>query len=69
MTFKTWLISKLVGKEDYSSFRVFTDRAGEYRFNIVAGNGEIVASSEGYKSMAGLKKGIQAIRKAVLKTL
>jgi uncharacterized protein YegP (UPF0339 family) len=28
---------------------IFKDKAKEWRFRIVAGNGEIIASSEGYK--------------------
>lgn len=29
-------------------FIIYRDRAGEYRWRLVAGNGEIVAVSEGY---------------------
>lgn len=31
-----------------AKFVIFRDRAGQYRWNLVAVNGEIVASSEGY---------------------
>ncbi len=37
---------------------------GKFRFNLVAGNGEIVATSEAYESKAGAKNGIEAVRKA-----
>ena len=33
---------------------------GEYRFHLKAGNGEIIASSEGYKSRAGAENGIES---------
>lgn len=29
-------------------FEIYLDRAGEYRWRLVAGNNEIVATSEGY---------------------
>jgi len=29
--------------------RIFSDAAGEFRFSAIAGNGEVVATSEGYK--------------------
>jgi Domain of unknown function (DUF1508) len=31
-------------------FEIFKDARGEYRFHLTAANGEIIASSEGYKS-------------------
>ncbi len=37
---------------------------GKFRFNLVAANGEIIATSEAYESKAGAKKnGIEAVRK------
>ena len=38
--------------------------AGKFRFNLVAGNGEIIATSEAYESKASAKNGIEAVRKA-----
>ncbi len=29
-------------------FHIFQDRAGEWRWTLIAGNGEAVATSEGY---------------------
>ncbi|HZV71421.1 MAG TPA: YegP family protein [Saprospiraceae bacterium] len=40
----------------------FKDRAGEYRFNLKAENGEIVLNSEGYTSSLGCDTGIQSVR-------
>ena len=34
-------------------FEVFIDKAGEFRFHLKAGNGEIIAVSEGYKAKDG----------------
>jgi uncharacterized protein len=31
-------------------FELFKDHAGEFRFHLKAANGEIIASSQGYKS-------------------
>jgi uncharacterized protein YegP (UPF0339 family) len=37
---------------------------GKFRFNLVAANGEIVATSESYESKSGAKNGIEAVRRA-----
>ncbi|MHA6693854.1 YegP family protein [Homoserinimonas sp. A520] len=45
-------------------FELYTDKGGEYRFRLKAGNGEVIAlSSEGYSSKASAKNGIESIRK------
>lgn len=49
-----------------AKFEVYVDEAGEYRFNLKAGNGEIIASSEGYESKAGCLKGIRSVKKNAL---
>ena len=38
-------------------FECFTDKAGEYRFRLKAGNGENILASEGYTSKAGCENG------------
>jgi hypothetical protein len=43
----------------------FRDRAGEWRFRIVAGNGEIVASSEGYTRQADARRGLADLSRAI----
>jgi uncharacterized protein YegP (UPF0339 family) len=43
-----------------AKFEIFTDGAGQFRFNLKAGNGEIIATSEGYKSSA--QNGIDSVR-------
>lgn len=36
---------------------------GEYQFNLKAGNGETILSSEGYSSKSGCENGIESVRK------
>ena len=49
-------------KEQNPKFEVFIDKAGEFRFHLKAGNGEIIAASEGYKAKAGCLKGIDSVK-------
>ncbi|WP_422104640.1 YegP family protein [Winogradskyella sp.] len=35
---------------------------GEYMFNLKAGNGETIATSEGYTTKQGCKNGIQSVK-------
>lgn len=44
-------------------FELYTDSRGEYRFRLKAGNGEVIAISEGYKSKRGALGGIESVRK------
>ena len=44
-------------------FVISTDTKGEFRFKLVSKNGETVAVSEGYKTLAMCKKGIAAVKK------
>ena len=44
-------------------FEVYTDKAGEFRFRLKARNGEIIATSEGYKAKASCLNGIESVRK------
>ncbi|HZC89679.1 MAG TPA: YegP family protein [Mycobacterium sp.] len=41
---------------------MFKDARGEYRFHLKAANGEIIASSEGYKSKAAADNGIKSLQ-------
>jgi len=43
-------------------FELYQDGKGEYRFRLKAGNGEIIAVGEGYKSKAGALNGIESVR-------
>ncbi len=47
----------------HPKFEIYLDKAGEYRFRLKAKNGEPIAASEGYKSLAGCKNGIESVKK------
>lgn len=44
-------------------FELYTDKSGEYRFRLKAGNGEVIAVSEGYSSKSGALNGIDSVRR------
>ena len=44
-------------------YEVYTDKAGETRFRLKAGNGQIIAVSEGYKAKKSALNGIDSIRR------
>ena len=44
-------------------FELYTDARGEYRFRLKAGNGGIIATSEGYKTKASAINGIESVQK------
>lgn len=43
-------------------YEVYEDKAGEYRFRLVGGNGEIVAVSEGYSTRADAERGVSTMK-------
>lgn len=43
-------------------FELFKDKSGEFRWHLKAANGEIVASSQGYKTRAAAEKGIESVK-------
>jgi hypothetical protein len=46
------------------TFEVYQDRASEWRWRLVASNGNIVAdSAEGYASKQGAKRGIECVKR------
>ncbi|TGK35785.1 YegP family protein [Leptospira andrefontaineae] len=46
-----------------AKFVIYKDAKGEYRFRLKAGNGEIIASSEGYSSKQACENGIESVKK------
>ncbi len=55
-------------KEGYAveknpKFEIYTDKAGEFRFRLKATNGQIIAFSEGYTTMANCENGIASVKK------
>ncbi|WP_136057088.1 YegP family protein [Microbacterium sp. K24] len=45
------------------TFELYTDKSGEYRFNLKASNGEVIASGEGYSSKSAALAGIESVRR------
>ena len=55
-------------KADYTveknpKFEMYKDKKGEVRFRLKAGNGQSIATSEGYKDNAACKNGIESVKK------
>ena len=46
-------------------FEVYQDKKGEYRFRLKAGNGQTIATGEGYTTKKACMNGIESIRKNV----
>ena len=44
-------------------FEVFQDKSGGFRFNLLASNGQIIASSESYATRASAEAGIESVQK------
>ncbi|MGH3761981.1 YegP family protein [Actinophytocola sp.] len=47
-----------------AKFEIYTDAKGEFRFRLKAGNGEIVATGESYKTKSGVINGVDAVKRA-----
>ncbi len=47
----------------HPKFEVYEDKAGEYRFRLKARNGEVIATSEGYKQKTSCLNGVESVRK------
>jgi len=44
-------------------FEIYADKSNEYRFRLKAKNGQIIATSEGYKTLDSCKNGVESVRK------
>lgn len=52
-------------QESRLKFEVYKDKAGEFRWRLKAGNGEILATGgQGYKQKADAKHGVESVQKA-----
>ena len=49
--------------EKNPKFEIYTDKAGEFRFRLKATNGQVIAVSEGYTTMASCKNGVESVQK------
>jgi uncharacterized protein len=60
------IVQKMVAKRGRrkvaAKFEINKDMAGEFRFKLVAVNGEIIAVSEGYTNKDGAMNGIESVR-------
>lgn len=50
-----------------SKFELNKDGAGEYRFKLMAANGETIAVSQGYKSKESALNGIESVKRNAAK--
>lgn len=55
--------AKTVEVKKNPKFEIYKDKKGEFRFRLKAGNGQIIATGEGYKELSACKKGITSIKK------
>ncbi len=44
-------------------YEVYKDKSGGFRFRLKAANGEVIASSESYKTKASAMHGIESVKK------
>jgi len=44
-------------------FEIKKDNSGQFRFNLKAGNGQVILSSEAYTTKAACDNGIESVRK------
>ena len=44
-------------------FELYEDKSGGWRFRLKAGNGEIIATGQGYASKSGAMNGIDSVRR------
>ena len=57
--------NQVQGTSDHK-FEIYKDEKKEFRFRLKAGNGEVVAVSEGYKSKQACKNGIQSVKSGAM---
>ena len=46
-----------------SRFEIKQTKSGGFRFNLIATNGQVIATSEVYSSLDGCKNGVESVRK------
>jgi uncharacterized protein YegP (UPF0339 family) len=47
-----------------AKFELYTDAKGEFRWRLIASNGQMIATGgEGYKEKASAKAGIESVKK------
>ena len=46
-----------------NKYQTYKDKAGKFRFRLLAGNSQVILSSEGYNSKAACMNGITSVKK------
>ncbi|HRN35686.1 MAG TPA: YegP family protein [Flavobacteriales bacterium] len=46
-----------------ATFELYKDKAGEFRFRLKAGNGEVILASEGYRAKDSALNGVESVKK------
>ncbi|MGB3732789.1 YegP family protein [Microbacterium sp.] len=44
-------------------YELYQDKGGDWRFRLKAGNGEVIATGQGYASKSGALNGIDSVRR------
>ncbi|MBQ8512579.1 MAG: YegP family protein [Clostridia bacterium] len=52
-----------VEAKKHPKFELYADKSGEYRFRLKAKNGQIIATSESYKTKTSAENGIESVKK------
>ena len=52
-----------VEAKKHPKFELYADKSGEFRFRLKAKNGQIIATSESYKTKASCENGIESVKK------
>ena len=47
----------------HPKFELYTDKSGDFRFRLKAKNGQIISTSEGYKTKPSCENGIESVKK------
>ena len=50
-------------EQKHPKFEVYEDKGGEFRFRLKATNGQVIATSEGYKAKTSCLNGIESVKK------
>ena len=50
-------------EEKNPKFEIYRDKAGEFRFRLKATNGQIIATGEGYSSLANCQNGVESVKR------
>ena len=47
-----------------AKFELYQERSGKFRFRLKAGNGQVIATSEAYDTIAAARKGVETAQAA-----